>query len=284
MAQVLDNTPYSALQSMLAGFRIAISEPASSTLKTGFRFLGTVFAPKFDLGIEYYSHYETASGAKVEDRKIPKTVAIKIGFSQDDMFAKNWERFLLGADLTSVAADPAATHVAEEFIGGVTGDLHGIDEGRQSDAQLAALAVYNVTDSALLVLNTDYSLIRQHGLSFVKMLVDTHATDTIRVGTGATAATDYTYLKLAHHLILPVTRYEREVRALLMAPSKTGGAWEWKIEKATLGPDGELDLNAEQASSVKMALNLKDDSTANPTKPWGILRHVGYDDAGASLI
>jgi hypothetical protein len=169
-------------------------------------------------------------------------------------------------------------------MAGATEDLHGIDEGRQTSEQRAALAVYNITDSALLTVDVDYSVVTQHGLTFIKMLVDTHAGDTIRVGTGATASTDYNYTKLAHYAITPLTRYEREVRALIMAPSKTGGCWEWKIERAILGPDGELDLNAEQASSIKMALTLKDDSANNPSSPWGTLRHYGYDDAGATLI
>jgi HK97 family phage major capsid protein len=56
------NMPYTALQSQLAGFRVMISEPGSGNNLTGMRYMGTVFEPKWTQTVEYYEHYETASG------------------------------------------------------------------------------------------------------------------------------------------------------------------------------------------------------------------------------
>jgi len=284
MAIQRKNLPYTALQSMLGGFRVMISEPGSGANLTGMRYLGTVFEPKWQQTVEYYEHFETASGAKVLDRKLPKQIGLKVAFKLDDLFAKNLERYFLAKEMTAVAANAAAAKTAELFIAGKTDALHGLSEGRQTDLQKTALAVYNVTDAALLVENTDYAKVRYYGWTFIKMLVNTHAGDVIRVGVGATAVTDYNYNELGYDAISPLTRYEREVRGILQAPSKTGGNWEYYFEKAILSPDGEFDLNVEQASSIQMALDFKDNSANDAANPFGVLRHRGYDDTGLAVV
>lgn len=284
MGQVLANIPYSGRQSTLSGFRVLISELVSSSLYSGWQFMGTVFAPKWVPKIEYYSHFETGSGAEEEDRKIPRTVGLALEFSCDDLFSKNYERWFMAAAQSKIAANAAAVAAAEIVVAGLTGTQHGISNGRQTSVQRTALTVYNVTDSAALVLNTDYKIVTIYGNTFIEMLVDTHAGDQLRIGTGATSSTDYNYVLTGHYEIAPLTRLERRIKAIIQAPSKTGGNWEYITELATLDNGGEFDVNVQQASSQKFTLTMLNNAAAQPNYPWGKFRSMGYDDAGAALI
>lgn len=283
MSQVLSNKPYSGQQELVTGFRILASEPAAGG-KTGLRFIGNILSPSVESKADFAEVFNTATGFETLVRKIPVKYASTIKFGINDLFARNYERYFLGTDLTAVAANPTATSGPDIVIAGKIGDQHGLMEGRLTDAQRTALKVYNVTGTALLVLNTDYKLVQIYGWTFVEMLVDTYAGNVLRLGTTADASVAYGFQLLAHYKINPITRAERTCQVILQAPSKSGGSWEYVLRKADLVPDGSFDLASKDASQMKFQLVALDDSAANPTEPYGYVRHYGPDDQGVSLI
>ena len=278
MAQQLTRLPFDAANFTQGGVRVLIKESGK-----GFRFVGHIREPNLEAMLEWYQHYNASAGKEALSYEAPTKTGYKAAFKADEMLSENLKRLFFAADPTDVAADAVATAAAETVTAGKTGALHGIDYGRQTVAQRAALAVYNVTDSALLVANTDYEVVTQYGLTFIKMLVDTHAGDTLRIGEGLTASSDYHYTKLAHKLIKPLTVLSLEVGALLQFPAIKGVNLEWRIWRASIKPTG-MSWNSKEASSLSFELEVIDDSANHPTSPFGEIYDYGYDDAGAAVI
>lgn len=282
MTQQLVQTPYSNKNYMMGGIRMLLKDLATG--HAGFQFVGNMHSPDMQPILEIYEHYQAASGAEAKDFESPSKTGYKIGYTADELLVKNLKRYLYGGAITEVAADASATAGPETFTAGLTGDLHGLEYGEQTSAQRTALAVYNVTDAADLVLDTDYSVVTIYGWTFIKMLVDTHAADEIRVGTGATASTAYEYDKKAHKLFAPLSNLSQDVAAIMLFPAKKGPNFWWRVDKAIIKPDGSLGLSAKEATSKKMVLEVLDNSAAEPSYPFGKFGFLGYDDAGAALL
>jgi hypothetical protein len=278
MGQQLLRLPFDSANMTQGGVRVLIKEA-----NKGFRFVGHIREPNLEAILEWYQLYHASSGQELLSYEAPTKVGYKAGFKCDEMLAENLKRMFFSGDPTDVAADAVAAAAAETVVAGKTGALHGLDYGRQTLAQRGDLAVYNVTDSALLVEDTDYAVVTQYGLTFVKMLVDTHAGDTIRFGEGATAATAYHYTKLAHKLLKPMTVTSLEVGALLQFPAIKGVNLEWRIWRASFKPTGLAWLSKE-ASNLAFELEVVSDSANHSTTPFGEIYDYGYDSAGAALI
>lgn len=277
MTAVLNQQPYDGKSYSVAGIRMLLKEFDSDGKTPGYRYVGNMHSPSFDPSVDYLQHFSAASGAQLLDLEVPIKTSYKIGFTVDELLASNMKRFFFAADPTDVAADAVATAGPDLFLAGKTGEVHGLDEGRQTLAQRGDLAVYNVTDAALLVEDTDYEVITQFGLTFLRMLVDTHAGDVIRAGEGATAVTAYHFTKLAHQELLPMTNLRLECAVILQGVAKRGVNFEWRIDKALLKPDGEFDLNPEAISTMKFAVEALDNSVNEPTKPFGTFRRYGVN-------
>lgn len=284
MAQSFDHKPFDTKTGSIGGIRLLLRDTPDSGNGKGFKYVGNIHSPTFAAETEAYEHFSAASGANVKDWEVPVKSGYGFGFTADELLADNMRRFLLALAPTDVAADAVATYGPELFLAGKTGELHGLEFGRQTLAQRGDLKVYNVTDAALLVLDTDYEIITQFGLTFIRMLVDTHAGDVIRAGEGATASTAYHYNKLQHKLIAPMTSLKLNCAAIIQFAAKKGINAEWRIPKALIKPDGEFDWNPEQASSLKFALEALDDSVNNPSTPFGTVHYFGHDTAGAAII
>ena len=278
MSQQLTRTPFNKENLSQGGVRVLVKEA-----NKGFRYVGFIREPNLEAILEWYQYYNAASGKEVLAYEAPTKIGYKIGFKADEWLKENMKRMFFSAEPTDVAADAVATAGPETIVAGKTGDLHGLEYGRQTADQRTAVAVYNVTDSALLTLDTDYAIVTQYGMTFVKLLVDTHAGDTLRIGEGATGATAYHYNKLAHKLIAPLTVLSLEVGALLQFPAIKGVNLEWRIWKASIKPNS-LAWQSKEASSMGFELEVLDDSVNHPTTPFGELYDYGYDDAGAALI
>ncbi|HEY3321721.1 MAG TPA: hypothetical protein VGP72_14720 [Planctomycetota bacterium] len=281
MGQVLSGTPYDCLTAPIAGVRIMLRE-ANGLLE----YLGSIKEPKFEEKLTFASIFDAGSGAEVELRKVASLLEMSMKFVAQEFLRANIARFMMAGAPTDVAADAVAAHAAETFVAGKTGARYGLAEGRQSDAQQTALKVYDTTEgtAALLVLDTDYKLVRQFSWTFIELLVDDWAGKTIRVGEGVTADTAYHYLKLAHAKINPLTKPERAVSGVLQIVSKTGQNMELVFNKAVLAGGGNFNLQTKEFSNMDFELTLQDDSAANPTAPFGELRIYGYDNAGGALI
>lgn len=278
MAQQLTRLPFAAANFTQGGVRVLIKE-----LGKGFRFVGHIREPNLEPILEWYQHFNASAGKEALSYEAPTKTGYKAAFKADEMLSENLKRLFFAADPTDVAAAPTETAAAETVTAGKTGALHGIDNGRQTTLQRAAMAVYNVTDSALLVADTDYAVVTQYGLTFIKMLVDTHAGDTLRIGEGATAASDYHYNKLAHKLLKPLTVLSLEVGAILQFPAIKGINLEWRIWRASIKPTS-IAWNSKEASSLGFELEVIDDSANHSDSPFGEIYDYGYDDTGAAVI
>lgn len=278
MAQVLIRTPFQSANFSQGGVRVLLKEA-----NKGFRFVGHIREPNLEAILEWYEHYNASAGKEVKDYEAPTKTGYKIGFKADEMLVDNLKRLFFAADPTDVAADAVAEAEPDLVTAGKTGALHGLDYGRQTAGQRGALTVYNVTDAALLVEDTDYEVVTQYGLTFIKMLVDTHAGDSLRIGEGATAVTVYHYTKLAHKLHKPLTVLSLEVGALLQFPAIKGINLEWRIWKASIKPNS-IAWNSKEVSNLGFELEVLDDSANHSATPFGELYDYGYDDAGAAVI
>ena len=279
MSAVIPNTPYSFLSNPMAGIRLLLRETGG-----GLKFLGGAREPKFSLTNEFAQLYDAGSGAEALVRQVPNLTGIKVEFKATEFLRDNLARFFMATAPTRVAAAPTQTHAAELFTGGKIGERYGLAGGRQTTEQRTALAVYNVTDAALLVLDTDYTVVVQYGLTFIEMKVDTYDAHSIRVGTGATAVADYNYQVLAHDLSGPMTRLTRSVSGILQIASKSGINAELEFDLAELNPGGDFNLQTKQFSDMNFALELKDNSATDATYPFGKLKVYGYESAGGALI
>lgn len=278
MAQQLTRLPFNSANMTQGGVRVLIKESGK-----GFRFVGHIREPNLEAILEWYQLYHASSGQELLSYEAPTKVGYKAGFKCDEMLAENLKRMFFAADPTDVAADAVATAGPDLVTSGKTGALHGLDYGRQTSAQRVDLKVYNVTDSALLVKDTDYEIVTQYGLTFVKMLVDTHAGDSLRIGEGATATDTYHYTKLAHKLHKPMTVTSLEVGAILQFPAIKGVNLEWRIWRASFKPTGLAWLSKE-ASNLAFEMEVVSDAANHSTTPFGEIYDYGYDDAGAALI
>lgn len=278
MAQQLTRLPFAAANFTQGGVRVLLKE-----LNKGLRFVGHIREPNLEPILEWYQHYNASAGKEALSYEAPTKTGYKAAFKADEMLSENLKRLFFAADPTDVAVDAVAAAGPETVVAGKTSALHGLDYGRQTIAQRGDLKVYNVTDAALLVADTDYAIVTQYGLTFVQMLVDTHAGDTLRFGEGATAGTAYHYTKLAHKLIKPLTVFSLEVGALLQFPAIKGINLEWRIWRASIKPTS-IAWNSKEASSLGFELEVIDDSANHSASPFGEIYDYGYDDAGAALI
>lgn len=285
MGQDLAQVPYTPSKHFLmGGLRLLVNEPSSGLNNKGWRYFGKVKEPSFNPLNEFFEHFAADSGGNEKDFEAPSRTGYNLGFTAEEFLAENLARFFFAGDPADVAADAVATSPAELVVAGKTGARHGLLNGRQTQDQIDDLVVYNDTDTAALVLDTDYEIVQQFGLTFIVMLVDTHAGDVLSIGEGATGSNAYHYTKLAHKLIAPMTTLTLEVAAILQIPAKQGPNLEWWIPRCTIRPDGEFALTAEENSSLKFLLSLLSDAANNPNYPFGKLFYYGRDDAGASLI
>lgn len=282
MAQVLTQTPFEKQNYSQGGLRLLIRE--LDVPNKGYQYIGNIHTPDFAATLEFYEHFSAASGAEVKDNEAPNKTGYKLGFTADEMLIGNFKRFLFAGAPADVAADASAAGGPDTVIAGKTGDLFGLVYGRQTEGQRGDLVVRNVTDAADLVEDTDYEVLTIFGWTFIRLLVDTHNGDTLKIGTGAAAVDPYEHNQLAHKSLKPMTSLKLEVAAILQGPAKVGVNFEWRIPRAVIKPDGALDWNAKEASSFKFALELLDDSATDPAKPFGELLFYGRDNAGAALI
>jgi hypothetical protein len=280
---MLNNKPYSGLQELIAGFRLLISEAVTGGY-TGYRYIGNVLNPAIDCKQDFAEVYNTATGQEMLWRKIPIKQAMSFKFGVNDLFAKNYARWFNAGPEAQVAGDAAATAGPDLIVAGLTGDEHGLSQGRQSDAQRGAIKVYNLTDTTLLVENTDYKVKKVYGWTIIEMLVDTHAGDVLRIGKTNDASAVYEYNKIAHIKVAPNTKAIRNCKIRLQAPSKSGGAWEFVSDLAQLSNDGTFDTSQKDASSMKFALDFLDNSAADSSYPFGYIMHYGENATGMEQI
>jgi hypothetical protein len=73
----------------------------------------------------------------------------------------------------------------------------------------------------------------------------------------------------------PYTKLEILGGAVLVGVSSTGNEFKWAINRATLKPDGDFSFNDQDWSQFQFILEPLDDSTDNPTKPYGEVKHYG---------
>jgi hypothetical protein len=73
----------------------------------------------------------------------------------------------------------------------------------------------------------------------------------------------------------PYSKSEILGGAVLVGVSSTGNEFKWSINRATLKPDGDFAFNDQDWSQFQFILEPLDDSTDNPTKPYGEVKHYG---------
>lgn len=282
MAQVFNYKPHDGVKHhAVGGYRLLLRDKSEDM---GFLHVGKFSSPNLAQNVERFTVYDASSGKRLKLGNLNIGTEIKFDIVADEMLLLNLRRFFLAGVHTDVAANVAATANAETFKAGKSGIHHGIRYGRQTSVQRTALAVYNVTDAALLVAGTDYDLISIFGWSYVRMKVDTHAGDTLRVGTGATAVTAYNHDQLASKQFAPMTKLAFDLEGIIQFPAGNGPAMQWRVPSMDIAPNGNLDWNAQENSKAPLTMEILDDSANNPTAPFGLIDLVGYDDAGAALI
>jgi len=168
MVQQLKPQPYSTGPLTIGGIRVLFSRK-NGTKYDGYRFMGVVHDTSFEAIKEIVEHYSAASGQNVKDWEAYKKLGYKLGFQADEFSAENLRAFLFSSAPEDVEADAVAEAGPEELIAGKTGDMHGLEFGRQTTAQVGDLTVYNDTDKALLTIDVDYEIVIQYGLTFIKL-------------------------------------------------------------------------------------------------------------------
>jgi len=279
MSAVIGNLPYSFLTNPMAGMRILLREASG-----GLKFLGGTREPKFTLKLDTVQLYDAASGAEQLVRQASVPTEIDVAFKATEFLADNLARFFQTLAPVAVAAAATAAYAYETFTAGKTGERYGLRGLRQTVAQRGDLKVYNVTDSALLVLDTDYSIVVQYGVTFIELKVDTYDAHVLRVGEGSTANTSYHAADLAYSSISPMVSAVRTVSGVLQIVSKTGINAELVFEKAQLAGGGEFNLQTKAPSDMGFVLTILDNSGSDAVNPFGVLKNYGYDSAGAALI
>jgi len=278
-----DSIPYSGNNRALLGIRLLLAQWTGS-YHSGYRHIGNIISPDLEQGIERYKHYSSPIGQDKLDWIVPIKAEPIFKFTTDELSNKNLQYFLNAGAPTAVAANPTATYGPETIICGKTGDIHGLTEGNLTDAQRTALKVYDVTGTALLVADTDYSVITLIGETSIQMLVDTYAGHLLRIGTGSTAAVAYGFVQKAGQWFTPLTAQNVYVAAKIQFFPVQGKGLEWRIRNATITNGSKLNADKKAASSLDFELNLLDDTVLNPTEPFGRMWDLGYDDAGTPTI
>lgn len=284
MTQQLVQTPFSTNNYTQGGQRLMVKELVEGGTDKGFRYLGNIHTLNWAQAVEFFEHYSAASGQEVKDYEAPNKTGVSISFTADEITTENLKRFLMSGEPDDVAENLIAAASPQQVLAGKTDELHGLDYGRQTAAQRGDLVVYNVTDAADLVEDTDYEVVTLFGWTFIKMLVDTHAGDVLKIGEGINAADDYHYKELAAKRIKPMTVVKMEVAAILEMPALKGKNWAWRIWKANLKPAGEFSWSSKEASSIKFSLEVLSDAVNHSATPFGEALDYGFDDAGGALI
>ena len=283
MAVQTDSIPYSANNRALWGIRLLLAQ-VLGTKTSGYRHIGNIISPDLEQGIERYKHYSSPIGQDKLDWIVPIKAEPVFKFTTDEVSNKNLQMFMNATAPIAVAANAAATYGPDLFIAGLTGDVHGLTEGNMTDAQRAALKVYNVTTSALLVAGTDYNVINLIGETSIQMLVDTYAGNVLSIGTGSTANAAYNFVQKQAQVFAPLTNQNIYVMAKIQFFPVQGKALEWRIRNALITNGSKMNADKKAASSLDFELSLLDDSVLNPTQPFGTLVDYGYDDTGVPTL
>jgi len=270
-------TPYDKLAASTGGGEIIISEAVEGGW-SGLSTLGNVREIKYDQQVETVKVPVSADGLEVTHREITTTVGLTCSGKLTETNSETIRRLFLTTDETSEALNAAATADAETCIAGRAGQYHGLDNGTLNSTQRGNLTVYNVTDSADLVAGTDYSVVVSNGQTYIKLLVDTHAGDEIRIGTGATASSDYEYEQPARRAYTPLSDPVITVRGKVMLNSQNGISVEHRFESASLRLSN-FTRTAKEAGSCDVTITFERDGN-NTAEPFGKVYEYGAKSEG----
>ena len=255
----------------LGGVRLWVNELDDATTTPpkyqGFVDLGCIEEAPIAQAIEFQEHFCAATGTRVKDRKIVKEVSATITATLIEPDVENLRLFFLGDVVTANAAGTASGSQLDEVV-----KLEGTERRILKFGRAATSIVVTSFDGMTIhTLNTDYVVEDYFGHKAIR-----------RVGVpgnpitdGAYVLVDYAYDILQNNQFNPLTKILKTAQVLFIAVSDTGNEFIAQFDNCQINPSGDFNWNSDDFTTFALEIDVLDDSTANPSTPFGTIRHYG---------
>ena len=251
----------------LGGVRLFVNELMDASYTPpryrGFKDLGCVEEAPMAEAIEYAEHFCARSGTRIKDRKIVRQVAYTITATLIEADVENLRLFLMADAVTN---NTSVTPVSV------------VDEVIQATYGQRSLLSHRGIDTATIVVDS------WAGVPYTETTHYTHEDYLGLVGIrpSGVGIADGEYLKVSYDYVPdvcksfnPLSKILRDCQVKFVLVSDTGNEVIGEFTRCQISPAGDFNWNSNDFTNFQLMIDILDDSVANPSAPYGLVKHFG---------